>query len=223
LKILTAAFIATIVAGTALALARGGAPTEATSPAAKEASTYDACYMSQRFVTARLKAPASADFPSCREALITPQANGAPGQRYTVSSYVDSQNSFGAKLRNNYVAVVQYDGVNQATQNYDWSLVSLNIDGQFFKNPAEPSASDAAAKAADNCVIRTTDRMLASTDPAQRVAAMVLAACRAELDQWRLAILRLHGEKLADAAIVGLRKDQTAFVIRKITEARSGK
>ena len=52
---------------------------------------------------------------------------------------------------------------------------------------------------------------------------MVLAACRAEVDQWRLAILRLHGEKLADAAIVGLRKDQTAFVIRKITEARSGK
>jgi hypothetical protein len=80
-----------------------------------------------------------------------------------------------------------------------------------------------AAKTADNCVIRTTDRMLASTDPAQRVAAMVLAACRAELDQWRLALARSYGEQIADAALVGAGKDQTAFVIRKITEARSRK
>ena len=81
--------------------------------------------MAQKFVTPRLKAPATADFQPCREAKVNPQSEGNPGDCYAVFSYVDSQNAFGAKLRNNYLAVVQYSGYDQGKREYNWSLVTL--------------------------------------------------------------------------------------------------
>jgi hypothetical protein len=77
----------------------------------------------------------AADFQSCHGATTSPQSNGLAGARYTVLSYVDSQNSFGAKLRNNYIAVVQYEGYNETKHQYDWTLVSLAMDGYTDVNP----------------------------------------------------------------------------------------
>lgn len=131
-RIIAAASISTIAVAAAFVMARYGGTIEWTSqpsvPTVPTVSASNACAMAKRFVTERLKAPATAEFPSCREAVITPQANGAAGQQYTVSSYVDSQNSFGAKLRTHYVAVVRFDGQNPSTQDYAFSLIGLTTD-----------------------------------------------------------------------------------------------
>lgn len=88
-----------------------------------------ACYMAQKFVGDRLKAPSTADFESCSRAKVVPTTKGEPGTCYTVVSYVDSQNSFGAKLRSEFVAVVRYDGQDKMTRNYNWELISLSMEG----------------------------------------------------------------------------------------------
>lgn len=56
-------------------------------------------------VKSRLKAPSTAVFQSSMYANIT-----NIGDKYTVSSYVDSQNSFGATLRSNFVVKLRLDG-----------------------------------------------------------------------------------------------------------------
>lgn len=72
--------------------------------------------MSQSFVEDRLKAPSSAKFPWMHTATIIDQGAG----KFVVSSYVDSQNSFGAMLRSNYSATLTCSG-------NDWRLVDLTI------------------------------------------------------------------------------------------------
>lgn len=52
------------------------------------------CAQAYLAVEAQLKSPSTADFPSCRENRIM-----RSGDRYVVTSYVDSQNSFGAQVR----------------------------------------------------------------------------------------------------------------------------
>ena len=54
-----------------------------------------ACAYAQIAVKAQLKSPSTADFPSCRENNLMREADG----KITVTSYVDSQNSFGAVVR----------------------------------------------------------------------------------------------------------------------------
>jgi len=54
-----------------------------------------------QFVQERLKAPSSADFPWYSEEYVSVR-----GETYWVSSYVDSQNSFGAKIRSHYICEV---------------------------------------------------------------------------------------------------------------------
>lgn len=63
----------------------------------------DACVIAQRFVRLQLKAPSTARFPPCIDMSITRNYN-----KWTVVSYVDAQNSFGAMLRNSFVAEVEY-------------------------------------------------------------------------------------------------------------------
>jgi curved DNA-binding protein CbpA len=58
------------------------------------------------FVKQNLKAPSSADFASHRELNITGSGVGP----WTVIGYVDSQNSFGAKIRSTYICTVHYQG-----------------------------------------------------------------------------------------------------------------
>ncbi|MBU1279520.1 MAG: hypothetical protein KJ699_01885 [Alphaproteobacteria bacterium] len=78
----------------------------------------EAFVMSQRPVTATLRAPATADFPSINSANIT----RADGCRYIVNSYVDAQNGFGAQIRTNYRAVMQRD-----PDDGSWRAIELNM------------------------------------------------------------------------------------------------
>lgn len=58
-----------------------------------------ACVEAHAAVEARLKAPASATFSSCIDGTARKQPDGTWG----VGGYVDSQNSFGAMIRNRWV------------------------------------------------------------------------------------------------------------------------
>lgn len=60
--------------------------------------------IAQKEVKQNLKAPATADFPSA----YSEYEFRNNGDVYYVSSYVDSENSFGAKLRSKYVIKFEY-------------------------------------------------------------------------------------------------------------------
>lgn len=66
----------------------------------------DAMLMCQEFVGRKLKAPGSAEFSSHSQTSIKKNSE----TQYGVIGWVDAQNSFGAKLRNSYVCVVEYQG-----------------------------------------------------------------------------------------------------------------
>jgi hypothetical protein len=85
-----------------------------------EPSEGDAAFMSQEFVKKNLKAPSTAKFPNPygRDIDCTKLGNN----RFKVVSYVDAENSFGAMIRTNYVAVVKYKGSEH------WTLESLEFD-----------------------------------------------------------------------------------------------
>ncbi len=59
--------------------------------------------MSQRFVQQDLKAVSTAEFPEYNASDVQTIEGG-----YCVSSYVDAENSFGAKLRTNYVCKLRH-------------------------------------------------------------------------------------------------------------------
>ncbi|WP_282117157.1 hypothetical protein [Cellulophaga baltica] len=62
----------------------------------------EAAYAAQQFVERNLKVPSSADFDALFKSKVTRN-----GKEYTVISYVESENSFGAKIRSKYVAVIK--------------------------------------------------------------------------------------------------------------------
>lgn len=63
--------------------------------------------MAKQFVMQRLKAPSTAKFAWYNETSVL--ITGAC--EYTIQSYVDAQNSFGAMIRNQYSAEVRYDPI----------------------------------------------------------------------------------------------------------------
>ena len=66
-------------------------------------SLYSTCYYySQQLVKEQLKSPKSAEFPRYSEKFVTRN-----GDTVTVSAYVDAQNSFGATIRENYIATIK--------------------------------------------------------------------------------------------------------------------
>ncbi|TCD47130.1 hypothetical protein [Chlorobium sp. N1] len=75
--------------------------------------------MLQDHVRGRLKAPSTAKFPwmGGTDVIVIRE-----GQEYTVHSYVDSQNSFGAMIRNSYT------GRMRQVSEYGWQFVSLEFD-----------------------------------------------------------------------------------------------
>lgn len=79
----------------------------------------DACYACRQFVRNNLKAPSTADFQLCDEASSIYQRERV----FTVNSYVDAQNAFGAKLRYDFTCTAEYipsrDG---------WILVDLKFE-----------------------------------------------------------------------------------------------
>nr|WSX52212.1 hypothetical protein OG409_26750 [Streptomyces sp. NBC_00974] len=61
----------------------------------------EATIMCEKFVKQRLKSPGSAEFSGAGETSVTTISGSAPW-KYQVAGHVDSQNSFGAKVRNTY-------------------------------------------------------------------------------------------------------------------------
>lgn len=84
------------------------------------ATRSDACFMSQKLVRQNLKAPSTAEFPMWTEENCKVTHNGAS---WTVTSFVDSQNGFGAMIRSDYVAKMTY---NPSTET--WTLTNLFMD-----------------------------------------------------------------------------------------------
>ena len=82
-----------------------------------EPDEFSARIMANKFVENRLKAPSTADFASHSNSTITEISNG----RFRVRSYVDAENSFGAKVRTNFTAVVEHQGGSS------WELISLDM------------------------------------------------------------------------------------------------
>jgi hypothetical protein len=77
-----------------------------------------AAAMCQEFVKKRLKSPGSADFPSNTD---TTTVSDSKPWKYKVNAYVDSQNGFGAKVRNDYVCTISTKG------DGNWTLNDLDM------------------------------------------------------------------------------------------------
>lgn len=71
--------------------------------------------VAQQIVEGKLKSPKSADFPwSAEEYKIEEAESTREGfKKYTVTSYVDAQNSFGAEIRSDFVVTFDFDGVDK--------------------------------------------------------------------------------------------------------------
>jgi len=101
---------AAAVAG--LALAAAGCSVEPADPVADDQST-SAEVMCEEFIERKLKAPGSAEYPE--------PTTTKDGATYTVVGSVDSQNSFGAQVRNDYTCVIRSEGDDK------WTLVDLDL------------------------------------------------------------------------------------------------
>lgn len=71
--------------------------------------------MAQVFVSQQLKAPATADYAPMSQATIIDLGDGL----YSVTAWVDSENSFGARLRSTFTASLRWTGGD------DWRLVGV--------------------------------------------------------------------------------------------------
>lgn len=74
----------------------------------------------QHFVEDRLKAPSGAEFSSGFHGGLV------AANTYAIQSYVDAQNSFGAKLRNNFICQVNYKG-GDIGDRANWQLQDLRF------------------------------------------------------------------------------------------------
>ncbi len=77
----------------------------------------EAYIMSQEFIEKELKAPATAEFPSYHKISVVQTDN-----RYKVKAYVDSENSFGAKIRTNYYITLERNS------DESWTKISCEIE-----------------------------------------------------------------------------------------------
>lgn len=92
----------------------GGSQRSGFNPDAEAVGAWTVC---QQFLEDRLKAPSTADYPCCYSDFTTYQGNRV----FEVRSYVDAENSFGAKIRNRFLCRVEYRG------NERWRLQDLQI------------------------------------------------------------------------------------------------
>lgn len=80
-----------------------------------------AAMTSQTFASQYLKAPATADFPYYGSVHVKNMGN----HTYEINSYVDSENSFGAKIRTGYKCIVKYVPTDK---NKEWKLIHIEFD-----------------------------------------------------------------------------------------------
>lgn len=78
----------------------------------------DAVYMAQEFVTDRLKAPSTADFPRRLQSAVY-----GKDCTFIITGMVDAQNSFGAMIRSTYVGTLEY-----SPEADSWTVKDLLID-----------------------------------------------------------------------------------------------
>jgi hypothetical protein len=64
--------------------------------------------IAEQSISKQLKAPATADFSGFSETEAGPLKNGGPND-WIVKGFVDAQNGFGAKLRNDYEVVIEFE------------------------------------------------------------------------------------------------------------------
>lgn len=108
--LLALAFIPTIIAG----FIPDDPATPESAAAAERRSREEvglrACEQAKGVIKARLKAPASADFPDCVFGANKYSIRGSPDMKTIwVDGYVDAQNSFGANLRTQFVVQFSYE------------------------------------------------------------------------------------------------------------------
>ena len=107
----------TVCAICALSSAIQGMGSSSPSRANDNGDRVGACVISHQFVEAQLKAPSSAKFQSCSSATISQS-----GKLWRVSSWVEAQNSYGAQLRTEYMATIEYRGGD------NWRLEALEFE-----------------------------------------------------------------------------------------------
>lgn len=78
--------------------------------------------MSHYFVMQNLKSPSTADFP-----LYDYRAINLGGNQWSVTSYVDAQNSFGATIRTNYRVFITFQG-GEWNDILAWRLNEISIE-----------------------------------------------------------------------------------------------
>jgi hypothetical protein len=88
----------------------------ASKPEVKANDKILALIMSHDFVKQLLKAPSTAEF-SNNESHVTSISTTLGHEVYDVRSYVDSENSYGAKLRTWYTCRIKFDGDNANCEN----------------------------------------------------------------------------------------------------------
>lgn len=76
----------------------------------------NAFYAAREFVRQELVAPSTAEFAPRDQSIVRND-----GLEYYVTSYVDAQNAFGARLRKHYMVVLQDEGKN-------WRKVKLEME-----------------------------------------------------------------------------------------------
>jgi hypothetical protein len=95
------------------------------APATPDWKTEDhssmAYLMAEEFIKKRLKAPSTAEFQSIWDGRKNTITRG-DHQRYSIDSYVDAENSYGASIRRRFRATVKQVGKN------NWQLVSLKFE-----------------------------------------------------------------------------------------------
>ncbi|MCB5168013.1 hypothetical protein LG634_24695 [Streptomyces bambusae] len=82
----------------------------------------EATIMCEKFVKQRLKSPGSANFSGASDTSVTAISSSAPW-KYQVMGHVDSDNSFGASIRNTY------DCTASTPDGETWTLDNLSLSG----------------------------------------------------------------------------------------------
>ncbi len=73
---------------------------------------YSALTMANKFITARLRSPSTADFPvlGAKGVSVRPEILSNGDCAFTIMTYVDGQNGFGATVRQNFLVTVAPEG-----------------------------------------------------------------------------------------------------------------
>ena len=99
-------FILVILAVIIFACLMSRCGSDSSEPEVDKGDSIDAYLVCQDFVSEGLKAPSTAEFASMSDSTI----RNTSGDNWSVSSYVDAQNSFGAMIRTHFVCDLVYRG-----------------------------------------------------------------------------------------------------------------